>query len=162
MEIGQFVWSFARERWVTQRNTILNVKTEKFWKFFRTSHFDRVLCQSSNESRCKQERSQVKIGDPCQIRLKVKRPVMRIPSLRYDNSRRRKWSPRKCGKYIELKNSDLCSFSGMVKHVQRNMSREMEKYIAALFCYCYQLWLFQPPHSASITIKAATNVSDSE
>ena len=26
-----------------------------------------------------------------------------------------------------------------VKHVQRNMSRGMKKYIAALFCYCYQL-----------------------
>ena len=63
---------------------------------------------------------------------------------------------------LNWKNSDLCSFSGMVKHVQRNMSRGMRKYIAALFCYCYQLWLFQPPHSASITIKAATNVSDSE
>ena len=87
---------------------------------------------------------------------------MRISSLRYDNSRRRKWSPRIFGKYIKSKNSDLCSFSGMVKHVQRNMSGGMEKYIAALFCYCYQLWLFQPPHSASITIKAATNVSDSE
>ena len=63
---------------------------------------------------------------------------------------------------LNWKNSDLCSFRGMVKHVQRNMSRGMRKYIAALFCYCYQLWLFQPPHSASITIKAATNVSDSE
>ena len=63
---------------------------------------------------------------------------------------------------LNWKNSDLCSLSGMVKHVQRNMSRGMEKYIASLFCYCYQLWLFQPPHSASITIKAATNVSDSE
>ena len=29
------------------------------------------------------------------------------------------------------KNSDLCSLSGMVKHVQRNMSRGMKKYIAA-------------------------------
>ena len=40
---------------------------------------------------------------------------------------------------LNWKNSDLCSFSGMVKHVQRNMSRGMRKYIAALFCYCYQL-----------------------
>ena len=40
-------------------------------------------------------------------------------------------SPRKCGKYIKSKNFDLCSFSGMVKHVEGNMSRGLEKYIAA-------------------------------
>ena len=40
---------------------------------------------------------------------------------------------------LNWKNFDLCSFSGMVKHVEGNMSRGMEKYIAALFCYCYQL-----------------------
>ena len=60
---------------------------------------------------------------------------MRMSSVRYDNGRRRKWSPRKCGKYIKSKNFDLCSFSGMVKHVEGNMSRGMEKCIA-LFCYC--------------------------
>ena len=32
---------------------------------------------------------------------------------------------------LNWKHSDLCSFSEMVKHVQRNMSRGMKKYIAA-------------------------------
>ena len=43
--------------------------------------------------------------------------------------------------------SDLCSFSGMVKHVEGNMSRGTEKYIA-LFCYCYQLLIVSTPHPA--------------
>ena len=55
--------SFTRKRWVTQRNTILNVKTELFWKLFRTSHRDKVLWQSSIESHCKQGRSRVNFGD---------------------------------------------------------------------------------------------------
>ena len=88
---------------------------------------------------------------------------MRISSLRYDNSRRRFSEVQEnVGKYIKSKNSDLCSFSGKVKHVELgNMSRGMEKYIA-LFCYCYQLLIVSAPHSAPITIKAATNFSDSE
>ena len=73
-------------------------------------------------------------------------------TLRLDNYRRsQKWSPRKCGKQSKFKNSDLCCFTGMAKHVEGiwagkydkwNMSREI--YIA-LFCYCYQL-LFSPAH----------------
>ena len=88
---------------------------------------------------------------------------MRISSLRYDNSRRRFIEVQEnAGKYIKSKNSDLCSFSGMVKHVEPgNMSRGMKKYIP-LFCYCYQLPIVSTPHPAPITIKAATNVSDSE
>ena len=45
---------------------------------------------------------------------------------------------------LNPKNSDLCSFSGMVKHVEGNMSRGMEKFIA-LFCYCYQLLIVSTP-----------------
>ena len=90
---------------------------------------------------------------------------MRISSLRYENLTAAEdlaGSPRKCGKYIKSKNSDLCSFSGMVKHVEPgNMSRGMKKYIP-LFCYCYQLPIVSTPHPAPITIKAATDVSDSE
>ena len=90
---------------------------------------------------------------------------MRISSLRYENLTAAEdlaGSPRKCGKYIKSKNSDLCSFSGMVKHVEPgNMSRGMKKYIP-LFCYCYQLPIVSTPHPAPITIKAATNFSDSE
>ena len=48
---------------------------------------------------------------------------------------------------LNWKNFDLCSFSGMVKHVEGNMSRGMEKYIA-LFCYCYQLLIVSTPHPA--------------
>ena len=90
---------------------------------------------------------------------------MRISSLRYENLTAAEdlaGSPRKCGKYIKSKNSDLCSFSRMVKHVEPgNMNRGMKKYIP-LFCYCYQLPIVSTPHPAPITIKAATNVSDSE
>ena len=90
---------------------------------------------------------------------------MRISSLRFENLTAAEdlaGSPRKCGKYIKSKNSDLCSFSGKVKHVELgNMNRGMEKYIA-LFCYCYQPLIVSAPHSAPITIKAATNFSDSE
>ena len=88
---------------------------------------------------------------------------MRISSLRYDNIRRRFSEVQEnAGKYIKSKNSVLCSFSGMVKHVELgNMSRGLGKYIA-LFCYCYQLPIVSAPHPAPITIKAATNFSDSE
>ena len=55
----------------------------------------------------------------------------------------------------------LHQFIGMVKHVDGNMSRGMEKYIA-LFCYCYQLLIVLALHPAFITINAATNFSASE
>ena len=89
---------------------------------------------------------------------------MQISSLRYDNSRRRTWSPRKCDKYSKSKNSDLCSFSAWdagLNMLSRGMSKQMEKYIA-LFCYCYQLLIVSAPQPASITIKAATDFSNSE
>ena len=56
---------------------------------------------------------------------------MRISSLRYDNSRR-KFSEvqENAGKYTKSKNSDLCSFSRMVKHVEPgNMSREWKNIV---------------------------------
>ena len=48
-----------------------------------------------------------------------------------------------------------------VKHVEGNISSGMEKYIS-LFCYCCQLLIVSVPHPAPITIRAATNFSDSE
>ena len=91
---------------------------------------------------------------------------MRISSLRYDNSRRRFSEVQEnVVSNTKSKNSDLCSFSRMVKHVEPgNMRRGMEKY-TPLFCYCYQLLIVSAPHFPPpplITIKAATNFSDSE
>ena len=71
---------------------------------------------------------------------------------RYDNCRRRKWSPRKCGKF-------MCCFTGTVKHVEGNMSSGNMYWILLSLLSV----IVSAPHSNSpVTVKAATNFSDSE
>ena len=68
-------------------------------------------------------------------------------TLRYDNCRRRKWSPRYFGKFITSKVKILTCVvllgrSNMLRGIWAGVYDEEEISIA-LFCYCYQL-LFQP------------------
>ena len=71
---------------------------------------------------------------------------------RYDNCRRRKWSPRKCGKF-------MCCFTGTVKHVEGNMSSGNMYWILLSLLSV----IVSALHSNSpVTVKAATNFSDSE
>ena len=81
---------------------------------------------------------------------------MRISSLRYDNSRRR---------FSEVQENVVSTLNRKILTCVVFWAGEneqgMKKY-SPLFCYCYQLLIVSAPHSAPITIKAATDFSDSE
>ena len=89
---------------------------------------------------------------------------MRISSLRYDNS---------CRRFSEVQENVVSTLNrkiltsvvlvGWLNMLSRGIWYEqgMKKYIP-LFCYCYQLPIVSTPRPAPITVKAATNFSDSE
>ena len=87
---------------------------------------------------------------------------MRISSLRYDNSRRRFSEVQE--NVVSTLNRKILTcvvLAGWFTCWAEEYEQGMKKYVP-LFCYCYQLLIVSAPHPASITIKAATNFSDSE
>ena len=110
MESGQFIWRSQTEV-LPERDeqlrgkSILNVKAEQFWELFWTFHSDRFLHQSSDESLCKPGCSQVDVRNVKFVSKWRSRwcEFLVWRTLRYDNCRRRKWSPRKCGKFVKSK-----------------------------------------------------------
>ena len=83
---------------------------------------------------------------------------MRISSLRYDNSCQRLSEVQE--NVVSTLNRKILTCVVLVGWLNM-LSRGMKKYVP-LFCYCYQLPIVSTPHSAPITIKAATNFSDNE
>ena len=74
-------------------------------------------------------------------------------TLRLDNCRRsQKWSPRKCGKQSKFKNSDLCCFTGMAKHVEGIWAGKYDKggiWVGKYILHCFVIvisYCFSPAY----------------
>ena len=142
---------------------------DQFWKLFWTFYHDRVLCQSSNESHCKPEYSQVDVGD-VMLNLFKRRgrwsEFLVWRTLRFDNRRRsQKWSPRKCGKQLKFKILTCVALLGWLnmlrEYEQGNMTRGIWAEKNILHCFVIVIsYCFSPALRFPVTIKAATNFSD--